>query len=101
MTEAEIIRKRVENLDNRKEERVPDSLYGYMFRESTMRECPHPGIRKKYGSYTGHCWVSPMTCRAKCRYAVTYPMHAGISCGYEKERKQHEQSGKADQGSAE
>ena len=82
-----LLKKRFDELDKRKDELVPDAVYGYQFRESTMRECPHPAVRKNYASAIGHCYVSPWTCRTKCRYAVTYRMHGGVSCGYEKEKK--------------
>ena len=70
-------------LNDREDPLVADAIKGYAFRESTMRNCPHPAVRKKYASAIGECWVSPWTCRTlKCRYAVTYPLHGGVGCSY-------------------
>ena len=86
-TSEEIQRKRYEALDKRPDELVGDAVTGYQFRESTMRECPHPAIRKKYASAAGKCLVSPWTCKSKCRHAITYRFHGGVACGYQTEKE--------------
>ena len=79
-------KKQREEFEHRKYVAVPDAVTGYTFPESTMRECPHPVIRKKYQFYDGRCPVSPWTCRSKCKYAITFTGHGGVACGY-KEKK--------------
>ncbi|MBO6093731.1 MAG: hypothetical protein J6P40_08940 [Oscillospiraceae bacterium] len=74
--------KRWEEFDNRPYEAVPDAVTGYNFPERTMRECPHPAVRKKYQFYDGRCPVSPWTCKSKCKYAITFAGHGGVACGY-------------------
>lgn len=78
--------KQREEFQQRTYETVPDAVTGYDFEASTMRECPHPAIRKKYQFYDGRCPVSPWTCRSKCKFAITFAGHGGVACGYKKEK---------------
>ena len=80
-------KKRREEFQQREYVAVPDAVTGYTFPESTMRECPHPAIRKKYQFYDGRCPVSPWTCRSKCKYAITFASHGGVACGYKQKKK--------------
>ena len=78
-------RRGAEELENerKKEELIPDAVFGRQFRESMMRECPDPAVQAKSKAMVGLCRVSPWTCKTlKCRYAVTYPMHGGVGCSY-------------------
>lgn len=53
------------------------------FADSMIVQCPHPAVQERYG-FNGLCNVSIYICR-KCKFKKTYPMHGGISCGYELE----------------
>lgn len=79
-------RKRLEELDQRPHELLPDAVIGHQFWDTQMRECPHPGIRKKYTPLVGKCYVSTWTCKTYCKHAVTFPLHGGVACGYKKEK---------------
>ncbi|MBR3164844.1 MAG: hypothetical protein IKF16_01540 [Lachnospiraceae bacterium] len=92
-------KKRYEELERRPDELLADAVSGHQFWSSQMRECPHPGIRKKYQSIIGQCYVSVWTCKSKCKYAVTFPYHGGVACGYE--RKKADEGNRGNQKTAE
>lgn len=55
---------------------------GRMFYPSIVSECKDPAVVKRYG-VGGVCHVSIYVCM-KCKHAVRYEFHGGISCGLEK-----------------
>ena len=61
---------------------ITDDVIGFRFAPVCMRQCPHPGVRKKYG-VGGVANVLVYTCR-KCRHHKNSPtIYGGVSCGYE------------------
>ena len=74
---------------------VLDDVLKQKFPEVCVRECPHPMIQKKYGK-NGIVHVSWYCC-TKCKFAVKYKYHGGISCSYGKEVKEDAQEGAENQ----
>lgn len=72
-------------LDSRTSETIMDSVDGNFYREESMMQCRLPGIIKKYGQNSGVVHIHFTRCRA-CKYAITFPFHGGVKCGY-KEKK--------------
>ena len=48
--------------------------------ESMMRSCPHPGIKKVYGTDRVCVYVCQM-----CQHKKTFKWHGGIACNYGKD----------------
>lgn len=65
--------------------KILDNVRNQQFDEHVMRECPNPKIIEKYGQ-NGKCMVSVYTC-LRCKRAVHYQWHGGISCGYGKKKE--------------
>ena len=82
MADDRTLQKRYEEFDRRPDELVGDAVIGHQFYKSTMRECPHPAVRKRHTTILGQCFVSTWTCK-RCRHAITFPYHGGVACGYE------------------
>lgn len=59
---------------------IRDDVIGKSFASCMIRSCPEPNVIKRYGT-GGKANVSVWTCK-KCRYAVRYKFHGGVSCGY-------------------
>lgn len=72
-------------LDSRTSKTIMDSVDGNYYREESVRQCPHPGIIKKYGQISGVVNIHFTRCR-KCKYAITFRYHGGVKCGYKKEK---------------
>ena len=48
--------------------------------KTMLRECPHPGVKEKYGTGEVSVWVC-----MSCTYAHRYPDHGGLSCDFGKQ----------------
>ncbi len=55
---------------------------GLRFSTRAIMECHEPHLVRRYGT-GGVAHVSVWVCK-KCRYAETYELHGGISCGLDK-----------------
>ena len=63
-------------------EPVRCDVTGKMFRSSMVRKCRDEAVVKRYG-VGGEVNVCMWVC-AKCKHAVRYEFHGGISCGLDK-----------------
>lgn len=100
MTQEEIKRKRLQEIEHKPEERYPDAMTGFIFREGNMRECPDPGVRKKYASASGSCKLSTYSCKQrKCRYLIREQFGGIYRCTFKEVN--HEQSNRTDRETAE
>ena len=101
MTQEEIKRKRILEMERKPEERFPDAMNGLIFREGNMFDCPDPEVRRKYASASGSCKLSTYTCKQrKCRHLKKQEFCGAVRCGY-KEDIYHEQSNRTDSKTAE
>ena len=64
-------------------EKVIDSIYHREWDAGNTNACAHPAVVQRYG-VNGVCIIPVFKCM-QCRYAVHFPMHGGIHCGYRKE----------------
>lgn len=56
---------------------------GYVFADCLMRQCPHPGVIKRYGS-GGTAHVCHYVCR-KCKHKGAVRYTSALRCDYVKE----------------
>ena len=54
---------------------------GYLFARSMVRACHEPNVARRYGR-GGTANVSVYVCM-RCRNAIHYRYHGGVSCGLE------------------
>lgn len=102
MTQEEIKRKRLMEIEHQPEARYPDAMTGLIFREGNMFDCQDPAVRKKYGTHAGSCRLSVYSCKQrKCRYLKRQEFCGVYSCEYEKEKINHEQCNSNHQKTAE
>lgn len=64
---------------------VMDTAIGKPFAQCSVRECPHPKVRERYGT-GGVATVSVYTCK-RCRYAIRTKYFGGYECEYGKVEK--------------
>lgn len=86
-TDERTRQRRYEELDSRQHEKLMDSIDGKKYRADSMLRCPWPAMIKKYGYITGEVYIHHLRCKGKCKYAVTFPFHGGVKCGYPEEKK--------------
>lgn len=100
MTQEEIKRKRLMEIEHQPEARYVDAMTGLTFREGNMFDCPDPAVRKKYGTISGSCRLSTYSCKQrKCRYLIKQKFCGVYGCGYKEGN--HEQSSRTHSETAE
>ncbi len=60
--------------------KVLDVVLNLQFADCAVRECPHPGVIKRYGT-GGIATVSIYTCK-KCKFSEKAQWYGGWRCGY-------------------
>ena len=70
--------------EQRKHKAVVDMAMGLQIRDpNRYRICPHPATMKVYKTNQVNIFVCQM-----CKYAVRFPWHSAIACGYEETNNQ-------------